>query len=475
MSIKRRDLFRWGATAGAGSLLTGCSRVVHRVTAPAFPEAFALPPGEIGPEVRLLNRIGFGPAPGEVERVKAMGIPAFVEEQLHPPEEDLNRDLRGEGRNLALRLRGIDALREHPMELRDLPDYEVLAQIQQAAILRAVYSPHSLRERMVDFWGNHFNIYGFKGWSGFFKPRDEIEVIRRHALGTFPDLLRASARSPAMLIYLDNEVNARGVPNENYARELMELHTLGVHGGYTQKDVQEVARCLTGWTLEDRFLRRKGTFRFDPAQHDDGPKTVLGTTIPSGGGEHDGERVLEILAHHPATAAFIAGKLCRHFLGEINPAWEAKLAAIYAKTGGDIPAMLRPLLLSPDLLAAPPVMKRPYDYMISALRALHADTDGGKPLQAHLSRMGQPLYQWPMPDGYPDRTSAWTGSLLARWNFALALAAGEIEGTTLPLSRLADSCAKDTGHAPADALITLVLSCPPDGPQARRIRPAMKD
>jgi uncharacterized protein (DUF1800 family) len=252
----------------------------------------------------------------------------------------------------------------------------------------------------------------------------------------------------------------------------MELHTLGVHGGYTQKDVQEVARCLTGWTVEQRFLRRRGAFRFDASRHDDGPKTVLGVKIPAGGGERDGERVLEILAAHPSTARFLARKLCRYFLGAEGTPWEAKLAAIYTKTGGDIRAMLRPLLLSEELLAAPPILKRPFDFMVSALRALSADTDGGKPLQEHLSRMGQPLYQWPMPDGYPDRTASWTGSLLARWNFALALSAGEVSGTRVPLAELVK--AYGDGTDPGAAMLALTLCRRPDDPEVHALRAALK-
>jgi uncharacterized protein (DUF1800 family) len=282
-----------------------------------------------------------------------------------------------------------------------------------------------------------------------------MQVIRRHALGKFPAMLRASAQSPAMLSYLDNQTNRSGVPNENYARELMELHTLGVDGGYTQKDVQEVARCFTGWTVEDRFLRRRGTFRFDSAQHDDGPKTVLGVPIPAGGGQQDAERVLTILAEHPSTARFIARKICRYFLGEENAHWSSQLAGLYRKTGGDIKAMLRPLLMSQDLLHAPPMVKRPFDFAVSALRTLNADTDGGAPLQEHMARMGQPLYLWPMPDGYPSETSAWTGSLLARWNFALALTHGEVSGTSVDLEALLRSTGRP--HQQLKTLMQLVL------------------
>jgi hypothetical protein len=454
----RRDCLRLGALAGAGALLSGCSEPFRRYTAPELPKSVALPPGDVEPVARLLNRIAFGPMPGEAARVASLGRKRYVAEQLRPGQE--------EPPFLTLRLSGLESLVESAADRRELfTEDEVLGQLQQAAILRAVYSPHQLRERMAEFWSNHFNIYARKGSGAFYKPTDELNVIRAHALGKFPAMLRASARSPAMLTYLDNQANRRGVPNENYARELMELHTLGVHGGYTQKDVQEVARCLTGWTVEDRFLRPPGTFRFDPDRHDDGSKTVLGVSIPAGGGESDGERVLDILAHHPAAARHIAGKLCRHFLGDAESPWAEKLAAIYARTGGDIREMLRPLLLSEEILHSPPLMKRPFDFVVSALRALNADTDGGADVQAHLARMGQPLYLWPMPDGYPDRASAWTGSLLARWNFALELASGRVGGTRVDLPGLARS-----SGAYADSLIALVFARRADTDALRPLR-----
>jgi hypothetical protein len=227
-----------------------------------------------------------------------MGREAFVDEQLHPTDAS-------EPQILTLRLRGMvgEARDSGAWDLQDLPERDVLRQLSQAALLRAVYSHWQLRERLVDLWTNHFNIYARKNRGAYYTPTDQANVIRAHALGTFPDLLRASARSPAMLGYLDNEANRKGVPNENYARELLELHTLGVNGGYTQRDVREVARCLTGWTIEDRFLRRRGTFRFAAERHDNGEKIVLGHRIPAGGGEGDGERVLDIVCAHPSTPA----------------------------------------------------------------------------------------------------------------------------------------------------------------------------
>ncbi|MBC7808584.1 MAG: DUF1800 domain-containing protein, partial [Akkermansiaceae bacterium] len=343
---------------------------------------------------------------------------------------------------LLYRLAGIEALHFSTYEQRDWPEAKIREALTQAAMLRAVYSKWQLRERMVAFWGDHFNIYGPKVIDfgeayatthlTYYLNTDQGDVVRTHALGRFPDLLQASARSPAMLGYLDNQRSMNGTANENYAREIMELHTLGVGGGYTQKDVQEVARCLTGWGVEERFYQKRGTFRFVAEKHDNGAKTVLGQTIPAGGGIKDGETVLAILAKHPSTARFISRKLVRHFWGDEDAAWVERLAKVYEKTGGDISAMLRPLLLADDLADTPPIMKRPWDYVVSALRATNADTDAGANVQGYLRNIGQPLFEWPMPDGYPEKTTAWTGSLLARWNFAFALTAGKIEETTLP-------------------------------------------
>ena len=254
---------------------------------------------------------------------------------------------------------------------------------------------------MVEFWTDHFNIYAFKGQGPQLKVVDDGETIRTHALGKFRDLLGASARSAAMLGYLDNTANRKGVPNENYARELMELHTLGVHGGYTQRDVKEVARCLTGWTVEKHWHR--GRFRFDADAHDNGVKHVLGVTIPAGGGVSR-RRARPGHRRGPSRHGAAPGaQSCACTSSAKRPdGWVARLAAVFWQTGGDIKAILRPLLLSPELLNAPPILKRPFDYAVSALRAFNADTDGGAGVQQHLEAMGQPLFAWPMPDGFPE-------------------------------------------------------------------------
>jgi uncharacterized protein (DUF1800 family) len=232
-----------------------------------------------------------------------------------------------------------------------------------------------------------------------------------------------------MLAYLDNTQNLKSHPNENYARELMELHTLGLGGGYSQKDVQEVARCFTGWTIEDRFLRPKGKLRFVEERHDDGAKLVLGNVIPAGGGEKDAALVLQILARHPSTSRFVARKLVRQFYGDENPALTDLVASRYEASGGDVKQMIEPLFAPATLSDAPPILKRPFEYIVSSIRTVGGYTDGGRQVQDHLVAMGEPLYQWPMPDGYPTKTSSWTGSMLPRWNFAYSFATGKIGGT----------------------------------------------
>lgn len=429
--MERRDFLRVGGVAAGAALLSGCSRLIARNGGSSTPIDAALPTSPTNPTVRLINRLSFGHCPGEIAMVDQMGREAYVDEQLRADQPE---DAR-----LTLLLHRIDALRMNGDELRDLPRDELVQQIQRAALLHAVYGKNQLLERMADLWTNHFNIYALKGDGAYRKAADDVAVVRRHALGRFPDMLRASAKSPAMLAYLDNPLNRRGVANENYARELLELHTMGVSGGYTQRDVMEVAKCFTGWGVEDRFLRPKGKFRFDPAQHDDGAKTVLGKRISAGGGIADGETVLDMLSSHPATARFIAGKVCREFLGVSNGPWVDKLAVIYLETGGDIRSMLRPLLMSDQLLVSSPIVKRPLDFVASALRCLDSATDCGKPVLSHLERMGQSPHLWPMPDGYPVKASAWSGSLLGRWSFALALTGGELGGTESRVDELVSS------------------------------------
>ncbi len=428
MGITRRKLLKNTAAIGAAAGLAGCSNQIRDLLGNSSHAPIRPLSGRIGAVMRVIDRTTFGPTPELPETVSAMGIETFVHQQLNAalPMDDA----------LKLALARLDIFCIDSAELRDLPEGEIVNQLKQAALLRAVFDPNQLQERMVDFWSNHFNIYARKRYEAWRKPTDDVEVIRKHALGSFPNLLYASAKSPAMLEYLDNDSNKAGTANENYARELMELHTLGVDGGYTQRDVQEVARCFTGWTIENRFLHPRGTFRFDESVHDDQEKTVLGQRIPPGGGISDGERVLEILAFHPSTARHIAKKLCTYFLGESDNRMVENVSQTYLQTHGDIKSILKTVLLSKALMESPPIVKRPFDFVASALRAVDANSDCGRAVQKHLDDMGQSIFEWPMPDGFPVDAASWSGSLLARWNFASELAFNRIPGTNLNLTQL---------------------------------------
>lgn len=442
--ISRRNFLKLGGLGLAGSALSGCGVSALNVNALVPVSGPAAFPAETDSAAwRLLNRITFGPTATERVRAADIGLDAFIEEQLAP--DAITEDWRA-----AWRIRRIESLRQQAADLFVHSDREwakLRLDLQRGTLLRAVYSRRQLFEVMVNFWSDHFNIDQTKGDCTVLKIVDDREVIRRHALGNFRDLLLASAHSPAMLVYLDNQENRAGIPNENYAREVMELHTLGVGGGYTQTDVMELARCLTGWTVKEHFYR--GQFTFDADAHDDGPKTVLGIPVPAGMGQAGAEKMLDALAAHPSTARFIAAKLVRRFVADDPPpALVARTADTFLRTGGSITPMLKTILFSDELRRphpAPRKLKRPFNFVASALRQLNADTDGGRRLQSFLQQMGQPLFQFPTPNGFPDTAAAWEGTLLARWQFALALAHNQIPGTRLAL----DAAARLAETAPA--------------------------
>ncbi len=505
--------------------------------------------------IHLLNRIGFGPRPGDVERVKRIGIDKYIDQQLHPDRLDdsaLQAKLAGLeslgmsigqvldkypapqeiARGLGLRPgqgqkanpqaapnpgqpggqegeESKDQQREQRQKVLAYyaqhglkPPAELIQELQAQKIIRAVYSERQLQEVMSDFWFNHFNIYWAKGADKWMTTDFEINAIRPHTLGKFQDLLLATAKSPAMLFYLDNfqsmspnttlpgrrgigqggqfqnrgnavdpriqerlrqRMEQRGqldnqgqmtpeeqqrraqianqlkkrTPgiNENYAREIMELHTLGVDGGYTQKDVQEVARCFTGWTIQNP--RQNGSFVFREFMHDNGEKVVLGQKIPAGGGMKDAEKVIEILAHHANTAKFISTKLVHRFVSDNPPSSLIdRVAGVYMKTGGDIREVLRAIVTSQEFLAPESYrakIKSPFELAVSSVRALGGETSGSRPIAQFIGKMGQPLYAYQAPTGYPDRAEQWvnTGALLERLNFGLALGSNRVPGTTI--------------------------------------------
>ena len=550
-------------------------------------------PGKLSDEQRILhvlNRLGFGARPGDVERVKTIGLDKYIEQQLNPEKID-DSATEAKLQNLtALRMTTPELYEKYPQpaqllralqqrgalppdlaEARDnrqqnrannqnsnqpktgeamsgemqgppsnapnptanpdanpmnnaeyrravyayfkennlRPPQFITGELQMSRILRATYSERQLQEVMVDFWTNHFNVFAGKGADRWLLISYDRDTIRPHTLGKFRDLLKATAESPAMLFYLDNfqsvspnapQLNPnqvrqlqqmrrrelltmsnnpqaqmpqlqqlrRGI-NENYARELMELHTLGVDGGYTQRDVQEVARCFTGWTIfaprgagaaaaqlanaggrrAERLRENAGRFFFNPRMHDDGEKIVLGHKIPAGGGVKDGLMVLEILARHPSTAKFIATKLVRRFVSDEPPrSLIDRVAQTYTKTDGDIREMLRTIFFSPEFNSPEAYrakIKRPFELAISAVRTLGAETNGGPQFHQWVARMGQPLYGFQTPNGYSDVAEDWvnTGALLERMNFALALVSNRIPGTRVDLSRFVGDLAKD--------------------------------
>lgn len=383
-----------------------------------------------------------------------------VKEVLKMSAEDrraLSSSLKGPKRDDFLE--GMTPQQRETMIALNNPQEVVMDELVEGKILRATYSERQLQEVMTDFWVNHFNVFVGKGPERYFIASYEREVIRPRAMGKFEDLLVATAQSPAMLFYLDNWLSigpdsdvARGIPehgsavwrrpmlanrqnsglNENYGRELMELHTLGVNGGYTQKDVTEVARVFTGWTLKKPW--DGGGFTFDERMHERGDKSVLGHRIKSNG-EQEGMELLRILAHHPATAKFVCTKLAMRFVSDSPPpALVDRMAKTFLKKDGDIREVLKTMLRSPEFWsddAYRAKVKTPLEFVVSSLRASDADVADARPIAGRLRQLGMAPYGMQPPTGYSMKAEAWVNSsaLLGRMNFALALAAGKVRGT----------------------------------------------
>ncbi len=517
---------------------------------------------------QALNRLTFGPGPGDAERVRAMGLKKWLDRELHPERIAENPVLEGKLKELdSLQMSGEELVRNYPAPqiVRQMvagqipfpsdPDRKLLIQRQAARLqrqqgqgngnapqtkaladllapeqirvlrtgapqerlaafqalsrewqddviaalppalrqgliqvaspelrrrislangpaqvvaqdlmegklLRAIYSNRQLAEVLADFWFNHFNVYLDKGADHYLVTAYERDAIRPHVLGKFRELLEATAKSPAMLFYLDNWQSvgphgpqARGPRvrrglNENYGRELLELHTLGVDGGYTQKDVTEVARCFTGWTINQP--QRGGGFTFNARQHDSGEKVVLGVTIAAGGGMEDGEKVLDILARHPSTALFIARKLAQRFVADDPPAaLVRRMAEAFRKTDGDLRAVMQAMVAAREFWSVGAYrskVKSPLEMVASAVRALNGDVDYAMPLANQVAQLGQPLYRKVEPTGYSNSGKDWMSSagLLARMNFALQLAGNKVPGVKVeagPAARTDDPLA----------------------------------
>jgi uncharacterized protein (DUF1800 family) len=528
----------------------------------------------------VLNRLGYGPAPGEIEKVRAMTLAAYIDQQLHPeriPDDALKaklaaypsialstseiaREYYGPAEELRRReqraaaaagtppgrpaarpgqpgqamagdptMAGDPAMAgatpQRPQDRNVSPELraarqkeqQILQDLMQARVVRAVSSEHQLEEVLVDFWFNHFNVFAGKGQVRVYLTEYERDAIRPYVLGSFREMLGAVAESPAMLFYLDNfqsvdpkamarqademearlrQAQARGVMrrpgrgqamrqpppnpqqqnqtpaeriqqlrnrglNENYARELMELHTLGVDGGYTQADVIAVARAFTGWTIDRP--RDGGSFQFNGAVHDNDPKVVLGKTITAGG-KRDGEEVLDLLAAHPATATFIATKLARRFISDEPPASVVKRAAkVFTDTKGDLREVTRAIVTSPEFFsveARRAKVKTPLEFVASAVRASGAEVINPQQLVQALRTLGMPLYGAQPPTGWGDSAEDWvnTGALLNRLNFALQLSSGQMRGVRVNVRSLAPNTSEASRNAVVDALLLGVAS-----------------
>ncbi len=374
-------------------------------------ESVAALPAWVNNNARLVRRITMGISATEMMRVSVLGYQEYLNQQLHPSTiDDTDVD--------AVIAARWPLLRATNDVLFATTSSTVQAQLQEATLYRAAFSQRQLFERMVEFWSDHFNIS--IGKVGYLKVADDRDVIRANALGRFRDLLQATAHSPAMLSYLDQTQSRKGAPNQNYARELMELHTLGVDNGYTQTDVAELSRLLTGWTTTGT-----GTFYFNPTLHDTAQKVIMGQVFAAdaNGTQAEGERFIDYLAAHPNTATFISTKLLRWLLqAEPTTAQITAVARVFRATQGDIKLVVRAILNESWLAAAPAKFKRPFHFMVSALRATSAQVVSATTLNGQLGGIGQPLFVYETPDGYPDKVEYWSGNILPRWSFSVSLA-----------------------------------------------------
>jgi len=487
--------------------------------------------------IQALNRLGFGARPGDVQKVRAIGLDKWIDQQLHP--DKINDDAMNAfvSRYSALNQNQNDLLTQYAEQQRarqavkrDRADTtkamsaddvamiqqlrqqqnsrrQVVTQLQSSRVARAVASERQLQEVMTDFWENHFNIYAAKGApEPYYLVDFDQNVIRPNALGKFRDLLEAVAKSPAMLFYLDNARSmadsteptlvGRGtreagslrrgiggifgpmrVPvmrpqqqqqqqqqrkhpglNENYGRELLELHTLGVDGGYSQQDVINVARAFTGWTIKPPA--QGGGFVFRPQVHDAGEKVVLGHKLPAGRGIEDAEDVLDILAKSPSTAHFISLKLARRFVSDSpSKALVDRAAQVYLRSDGDIREVVKSIVTSPEFFsqrAFHSKVKSPFEVVVSAMRALNAAPDSTPRTAQVVAYLGQPVYGHQAPNGWPETGEAWmnTGAILNRINFGMAAAAGRLPGADLRAIPAFDSI----GNAPRDKQVDVVVA-----------------
>ena len=441
--VTRRRFFSAGVTFAAASLAGATTVQAQQGTPPAASEKnsalkdlvrkLLLQPGKPGYDPfkrsaalatkgwdsalsRLVRRITNGTTPDEIALARKLGFYGYLNYHLSATKID---DAAAQGFVSA----NYPLLTQDANQLYSLDQRLVVDQLVDSTLYRAAWSRRQLYERMVEFWSDHFNIQYTE--VNYLKAIDDRDVIRKNALGTFPQLLKASAHSPAMLEYLDNTRNRKPNVNQNYAREIMELHTLGVDGGYTQQDVAELSRVLSGWTMAPRGAG----FVFDPTGHDFGQKVLLGVTIPASNpsvgaaAKAEGDKILDLLVAHPSTAKFISTKMLRWLLRyDPTPAQVSAVATVYLRTKGDIPSMVRAIVTPDNLVASPAKYRRPFSYITAAIRATNPQpTKIATVSQRWMSVVGQPLFAWGPPDGYPDRADYWAGTTLQRWNFGTYL------------------------------------------------------
>lgn len=425
--------------------------------------------------LQALNRLTFGPRPGDVQHVRQQGVDHWIAEQLSPSKlndhqtdtflthfttyvEPLSFPVRRQGDTTAMRQAQMERLR-------------LGTDVEAARVARAELTTRQLNEVLTDFWENHFNVYARKGGPElYYLSTFDRQVIRPHAMGKFRDLLEAVAKSPAMLFYLDNARSRAGALNENYGRELLELHTLGVDGGYTQQDVVNVARAFTGWSID----RETGAFAFHPNAHDTDAKVILGHTLPAGRGIEDGEEVLDIVSHHSATAHFIAHKLCVRLVSDDPPPTLVdRAAATFASTDGDIRQVVWTIVTSPEFFSRAAYhtkVKTPFEVVVSATRALDAAPDSTPRTAQVIARLGEPIFGHQAPNGYSETGDAWinTGAILNRINFGLAVAADRIPGTSVEQWPVAQQLADKPRASQVDGVISALLGGDAS-PDTRRI------
>ena len=450
--MNRRHFIQMGLASSALAA-SGCSVIGRELATQKLPAEIDLAASSAipaDPFWRLLNRAGYGPRPGDIAKAREMGVEQWLETQLHPDEiDDTPAELI------------ISGLSVYNLDINSMLGYDSgdgYRDLIWATVARQIYSERQLYEAMVEFWSDHFTIYAKANQNiVFFKIADDRDVIRPNALGNFRDLLHASVRSPAMLIYLNNVRNFADHPNENYARELMELHTLGVFGGYDQEDVLNVARILSGLTVKRKGFRPWQT-TFNNRHHDNDEKVVLDQTYPAGLGEQEISTLVDFLVDHPATADHIATKLVRRFIADEPPAeLVAEVARVFRETNGEIRPMLRTIFLNLKFITAPPKLKRPVHYIVSAIRALNCSVRLSKGLHTHFQAMGQMPFMWPTPDGYPDVAEAWASNQLARWNFASAFSQNQINGVHFDLKELLELTEAKSQADRLDLFYTLLL------------------